>query len=290
MEIKLESGFKFAIVSSKRILLVESEKIDITIKFIGKEKISSIELNRLQGYKLADVSFLTEVGELIEEITIIDDTINLDELRNVKNLKKIYIGGSNTSTINFEWFKYLESCNIFWHSKLSSLSHCKNLKELVLRKYVYNAKTLNFISGLSSLKRLTLIQNKFSDLQMLKCFSHLEELEISYNRDLKEISEIRDGAKSLVKLRIENCKNIVDYTAIGNLKELKYLAISSSADIKSLGFIRNLKNLEYLSFVGTNVLDGDLSVCIGLNYVAFDNKKHFSHTYETMKSLTSERI
>jgi len=285
MNIELIDNFRFKVIGSSKILLVESDRIDETKEFIKRKKIRNIELSYFQGYKIKEISFILEVADIIEAITVVDDSINLKEIGVVKNLKKIFIGGENKSPIDFSCFKSLESCNIFWHKGLTGLSSCKDLDELVLRKYTYADKTSSFIS-LPSIKKLILIQSKFVDLTLLNNLPQLKELEISYNKYLQNISDLRSRKTTLIKLRLEHCKGILDYSPIKDLEKLEYLAISSCADIPSLKFIKDLNKLQHLSFVGTKVIDGDLSYCKGIGHVGFDNRKHYSHTYEELKGET----
>jgi hypothetical protein len=42
-------------------------------------------------------------------------------------------------------------------------------------------------------------------------------------------------------------------------------------------------NLEFISFVGTNILDGNLHWCKGIGYVGFENKRHYSHKFKDFK-------
>ena len=49
--------------------------------------------------------------------------------------------------------------------------------------------------------------------------------------------------------------------------------------------IGDLDHLESFVFDGTTILDGDLTYCERLNFVFFNQKKHYSHK---LKDLNSE--
>jgi hypothetical protein len=66
---------------------------------------------------------------------------------------------------------------------------------------------------------------------------------------------------------------------------LSFLAINDSSEIGTLDFIKPLKKLKHFSFVGTNVADGDLRPCLNIEHVGFNNKKHYSHTFEGLAKL-----
>jgi hypothetical protein len=278
MSIEIKDNFKFVRVgNSVYDLLVESEKIKETIEYIKKEKIKSIELNFYHGYLLKNIDFITEVADIIENISIVTDDINLNHIEEITNLKKIFIGGENKSPVDFSYFKYLENCNVSWHKDLKNLSSCKYLHHLYLRKYIYNNKTAHFIEGLSQLKSLCFIQSKFEDLEILKLFPNLEILEIYYNRWLVNIKALDNCKNTLTKLILDHCKNIDDYGVLEQLTKIKFLNITDSKPLINLKFIKNLENLEHFSFVGTNILDGNLSPCIGINYVGFFDNKNYTH-------------
>jgi hypothetical protein len=117
---------------------------------------------------------------------------------------------------------------------------------------------------------------------MLKSFTQLEELEISYNRTLKNIDGLINCKDTLKKLELENCKNIISWELIKNLKHLEYLGLNDLGKIESLIFIKDLKRLKHLSFVGTDVIDGNLDPCLGIEFVGFNNKKSYNHTFEEL--------
>ncbi len=278
MKIEIKDNFKFGRTGNISCrLLIESDKLKETIEYIKKEKVRSIELNFYHGYLLKDINFISEVADILEDISIVTDDINLKHIEELKNLKNIFVGGENKSHIDFSHFKYLESCNISWHKDLKNLSSCKHLNDLTLRKYTYNNKTSHFITGLNQLKSLCFIQSKFEDLEMLKLFPNLETLEIYYNRWLVNIEVLSNCKQTLTRLILDHCKNVNDYKVLEQLTELKFLNVTDSKPLPNLKFIKQLKNLEHFSFTGTDILDGDLTPCFGIKHVGFFDKKHYSH-------------
>ena len=57
---------------------------------------------------------------------------------------------------------------------------------------------------------------------------------------------------------------------------MKGLIISNCGDISSLDFIESMNNLKFLSFVDTNIIDGDLTPCLRLEYVGTIDKRHYN--------------
>ena len=56
-----------------------------------------------------------------------------------------------------------------------------------------------------------------------------------------------------------------------------------------ISFIRKMKNLKFFSFVKTNIKDGDITPCLGLEYAGFDDKRHYSHRMKQVNRIISER-
>jgi hypothetical protein len=83
--------------------------------------------------------------------------------------------------------------------------------------------------------------------------------------------------KPLTEILFDNCKAIEEIEILGELENLYWLKMIDLGEIKSLSFIKKIKSLRKISFVDTNILDGDLSYCKGLEYVGFLDKKHYSH-------------
>jgi hypothetical protein len=117
----------------------------------------------------------------------------------------------------------------------------------------------------------------------IESFSCLKSLEIFNATKLESISELKSLNNSLEVVQIEQCKKINDFEVLGNVQSLKKIIISESGTIKTLSFIKELPKLEFFSFWGTNVLDGNIKYCEGINFVGFDNKKHYSHKVEQFK-------
>lgn len=156
------------------------------------------------------------------------------------------------------------------------MDSCKNLKELQLSSYNPSTKGLHEIAVFHNLLKLFIYSTNISTLSGVQNFSSLKELEIWRAPKLQTISSLISLDKSLETISIESCKKITDYEILGNLRLLKRIRISNSGEIKSLSFIKKLHQLEAISFVDTNIIDGDLSYCEGISHVGFFDKKHYN--------------
>ncbi|MFI8708990.1 hypothetical protein ACIGHG_18340 [Bacillus sp. NPDC077411] len=99
------------------------------------------------------------------------------------------------------------------------------------------------------------------------------------------IEDLKYVSGKLVNLQIEKCKNIEHFCDIQYLESLEVLRLLDCGDIPTICFIQKLKNLKCFSFVGSNVVDGNLDFCEGIDVVSFIDKKHYSHKINTLRNV-----
>jgi len=261
-------------------LNVSSENLTETVAYIKQKDIRNFELNDCNGYELSDISFLNEIAESVEGLIVIGKNISLKGIENYHNLKMLNITDEHSLPVNFTNFKKLERCSILWHNNISNLSACKMLRELNIKKLKLSGAGKNILYETNNIHRLTLIQSKLDNLDFIKTYMNIRSLELYYMPKIRDIDTISYCSKTLEKLVLDNCRNIQDYDSIKSLKKIEYLMLNNNKEIESLAFIKDLQNLKHLSFVGTNVLDGNISICKAINYVGFNNKRHYSHKFE----------
>jgi len=126
-------------------------------------------------------------------------------------------------------------------------------------------------------------------VQGLENLPKLEKLNLSYCRRLIDINPLAGVATTLQELEIDHCKKISDLTSVRVLKRLRKLILSDSGSVISLEFSKQMPRLEFLSFVGTNVLDGDMRPCFRLKYAGFLKKRHYSHTPDEVREIIARK-
>jgi len=99
---------------------------------------------------------------------------------------------------------------------------------------------------------------------------------------LEYIDDLELNSNTLKHLRFDVCKKIKNHDYVCKLHNLELLAFDKCSEIPTISFIRDLPSLKSFIFVGTNIKDGDLSACIGRDYVGFLNKRHYSHKFEDL--------
>lgn len=149
----------------------------------------------------------------------------------------------------------------------------------------YNTKEHNLKSlpNIINLKNLIIISSNIETLSGIEKYPHLESLDLSYVSKLSIIADIK-YAKLLKTLSIFNAKKVNNYSDIGILKNVETLRICDSGNIQDINFISDMPKLKSFSFAGSNVVDGNLIPILNhippLEFVGFNNKRHYSHSWE----------
>jgi hypothetical protein len=266
-------GFKFASGPLNRnVIIIEDQRIDDYVHYINQNDIRSIYIN--SGYYHLDNVDCLERVQRIETINIGAAISNFDGLYRSSESIKVLLLGDITGPIDLLRMKHVEEMAIEMNKHVLNLEKCKQLKELRIWKYKKN--NLEELSGLTNLNAITITQSTLVTLDGCNRFDKLERVELNYMSKLEDINQLAELADTLKVLRIESCKKI-NFDFLHRLKNLEKLSLIDSGSIPNLSFVKSLPKLKFLVFSKTNVIDGDLSYCEGIEYVAFDNKKHYTH-------------
>ncbi|MFS3927322.1 hypothetical protein CHN50_18305 [Priestia aryabhattai] len=286
MKIKKVGNIKLRVEDNKEEILIDDTYLQECINYINDNTIKKVDITSPR-YQSIDVEFLKFCPE-IEDVSLnsefLKDISGITYLKNLKTLslsESTVIDGKNA--VDLGEFLQLETLYLTWSKKITGINKLLNLKELAIWNYKPKSKDLEELTPLTNLKKLTLIQSNIVNLNGISKLERLSTVELNRLRKLNTLSDIDKLNKCLTTLDIELCKNIEDLTTIESLDCLKTLAIVNCGDIPSIEFIKPLSNLKAIIFLETNILDGNLSPCLGINYVAFDNKKHYSHKLNFFK-------
>lgn len=213
-------------------------------------------ITEIDGFKFLD-------GISNEYIVVESDRLGeyIEYIRNNK-IKAIYI--SNL---------YFFHCNICF------------LKEFeFIEKINITSTSVTDFSGLNSLHNLkVLLLDDPKGKVNLEHNVMLEELSVDMKN--KNIS----GINKLKKLKIlsmcnynPKSKDLSDISTLNSIEELDIVkstinSLKGCGEMESIEFIDKMPNLKSFIFIKTNVINGDLNPCKRLEYVAFDNKRHYSH-------------
>jgi hypothetical protein len=97
--------------------------------------------------------------------------------------------------------------------------------------------------------------------------------------------------QQLETVELEGCKKIQDISLLGELENIKNLALTDCGEIWSLQSLSKCRFLENISFVGDTVIeDGMLAPLLDipqLKKMWFADKKHYSHKRDQVATILS---
>tara|TARA_R110002033_G_scaffold170860_1_gene214517 strand:- start:2829 stop:3686 length:858 start_codon:yes stop_codon:yes gene_type:complete len=261
--IDIKNVGKFLIIDSS----MNEESI---INYIIKNNIENLSFNQYDGFSSKDMKPYSNINA-IKRLEIVLDNIESDQVVKFKNLMYLYMSSPLKTKMDLSIFTKLQYLNLEWNTKILNLNTLDSLKSLTLRKYKGNPVNL---TKLKSIEELIFIQGNINSLNFISSLKKIKKLGLFYLKNILEIKPIK--YVNLEDLEIDSCKNIQYEDSLFFCKELRQLKISDSSSLPNLSFLTRLKDLKFLSFVGTNIEDGDITPCLNLNYVGFDNKRHYN--------------
>ena len=275
--IKIE-GFKVYDSPDKKSIIINSDCIKECMEIYYKYKLDGVAITAAHDYKLQNVEFLAKYPN-IKQLSISDGIKDIDAIHSLSGLQSLMISGKNRK-IDFAHFPVILELICDWSTYFLKLSNCTHLQNLLL--YSYNPKNndRSDIANLSWIKKLEIVRSNLKSLNILSDFNKLEELSLYYRSKLEKLCYLDNCNETLRILVFDHCKSIINHDYASQLQGLEVLAYNNSKVIPSINFIKKMTTLKRFRFLGTDVEDGDVSACIGLEYAAFTNKKHFSHTME----------
>lgn len=281
MAIIKKDGLNFYDGVNSECIVVESEKIAEYVNYILLNEVKWVSLNN-QYYTKKDIDFVIECPS-IERLSITSSTItDYSSLQYMKHLKVLSIEDPK-GKIDLSKNTAIEELSIEFNKNIVGINVLKNLKKLKLWKYNPASKDLVGLNALTLLEELCITQSNITSLVGCGNMKKLKRLELNYLPKLEYIDEIQKNADVLKSLKFDNCKKIKNHEYVSTLQILEVLAFDDCGEIPSIKFIYKMTNLRRFTFVNTNVLDGELSVCEKLEYVGFINKKHYSHKMDDFK-------
>ena len=228
-----------------------------------------------------------------EQITEVMLAVNFDSLQPLSAfpaLRSLSVGGEAKQEIDFSSIHHLKSLSVtgtfiyrnLHELALSSLAVAETkafpfeevnsgLQSLYLRHINVTWEQIDRFHALSNLE---LIQVPLQDLGGMSELTALTECVIAYCPRLKDFSGLR-FCRSLQTLELDHVKG-VSAEDLSYMPNLRKLILSDAGALPSIKFIDSLPELKFLSFVGTNILDGDLTPCLRLEYAGTLNKRHYN--------------
>lgn len=281
-------GFKlFKHVDGSMSIIINSDRIHECMQFYKEKQLRGVVITTAFDYELQNVDFLADYPE-ITHLSISDGIKDVSAVHALKNLNFLMLSGKNRK-IDFIDLSSLRKLIIEWSPYLTHLDSCINLNGLTLRGYNPKTKDCSFVSNITWLKQLEITQSTITKLNGLEKLDSLEKLEFHYCSKLKTLDCLETSKESLTYLFFDHCKSIINHEYVTRLHHLYTLAFNDCGAIPSIKFINTMPSLKDIRFMGTDVIDGDMTPCIGFKYAAFTNKRHFTHTMEQIEKLSEAK-
>ncbi|WP_247739349.1 hypothetical protein [Bacillus sp. 165] len=170
------------------------------------------------------------------------------------------------------------------------MKNLKRLRKLSIWKYKPKEKNLEELISLTKLEELKIIQGNLNSLKGSHAFSKLTKLEVNDLRNLEYIDEVEKNSTTLKWIEFDNCSKIKNHSYVSCLRELETLIFARCGDIQNLKFIKEIPKLKHLSFIDSNIVDGDIEPCIGIDFVGFNNKRHYSYKFEELNPELAKHL
>jgi len=259
-------------------IFVESHRIDACMDYAARNGLEGITISALKGFKLPDLSFLLRFPA-VEHLTILQaEMLDISAIATLKDLKYLQMTGAPKQSVNFANFPHLRELRVQWWPELRFVGTLASLRTLSLSHYKPTSCDLSALPEIPRLEELNLVQSRKLVLSGIGRFSRIKKLSAYYLpalRDLSPLSSFASGA--MESLEFGNCPKIANHDEVRVIRSLKRLAFNQCGEIPSLAFLNELTALESFSFVGTNIVDGDLRPCLRLRFAGFLDKRHYSH-------------
>lgn len=256
------------------------------VQRLRDENVSTLALIRTEGFRAENLDFLGEL-EFLTGLLVIDGMIrNVRGIEQLPQLEYLELRTYATTPLDFSSFPKLNWCHIDWIKGSESIFECPSIEHLGIWRF--SATNLQEVGNLASLRSLQISQGtRLTSCDDIEGCRNLTEVHLGYLPNLRSFAAL-GLLKNLEVLMIETCRGVDDLEFVHPLTKLKKLVIGNCKEIRSLEPTRGLDQLERLEFwESTNVLDGDMSVLLELprlNEARFRNRRHYSHTYEEVRT------
>jgi hypothetical protein len=243
------------------------------------------------AFKLPDLDFLSGFPEVHLITMTLDHRVDLGSLqRHAKRLVEF----SCNDEINFiaepAQFKKLTRLRMRWSPKVNFEGTLPRLIELGLGHFRPRSRDLKLLPAAPRLARLALGPAAVDALTGLERYERLKELVLYRVPQLENVESLRAMGR-LKSLDLDGCNGPFELgRALREKMPLVELKYCKSTPLPSVDFVTRLQRLRDFIFLNTDVTDGDMSALLShptLSYVAFTNKRHFSHS---MSEVNASRV
>jgi hypothetical protein len=285
MAIVIKDGYKFFDNSSGKptsMLLTGEIDVKTQLDYAMSNNIRSISISGFFGFSEDNLDFLVDYP-FIESIDVTDIDINIEGIYYLSGLERLTLGvKSKKQHLEISRLKCLTFLSIDWYPEVSNLFSNEHLKELYIWKYKPRSKSFSQLSLPDSLNLLHVADSNILSFEGIEA-SSLLVFEAHHCSSLSSLKGIEAISSNLATLILDYCKKLTEYDSIQSCRNLSKLILGDCGDIPALVWLNKLPQLKYFSFYNTKVANGDISPCIGIDYVSFKNNKIYNMRQEDFK-------
>ena len=204
--------------------------------------------------------------------------LDISAIATLKRLNYLKMDGVPKQSVDLASLPLLRELQVRWWPKLHFGELLASLQILVLSNYSSPSGDLTGLPEIPKLTDLDLMQSRKLTLSGIERYPHLTRFAAAYLPGLTDISPLSAFESGVMEsLEFQDCPKIANHDEVKVIRSLKRLAFNRCGEIPSLDFLNELKALESFSFVGTNIVDGNLTPCLRLGFVGFLDNRHYSH-------------
>jgi hypothetical protein len=261
-----------------RSIFIESDRIDACMDYALQNHSGRIAISPLGGFRSPDLSFLARFP-WVKHLTIMNsEMIDISAVSSLAQLRFLILSGRTKQLLDLANFPLLEELRIEWWRKLRFSDSMESLRVLSLSHYAPASGDLTGLPQIPQLDDLDLVQASNLTLSGIERFPEIRRLTVAYFPKLVDLSPLTAFADGVLEiLEFGNCPKLAHHDQVRVIRSLRRLAFNKCGEIPSLSFLNELPALESFSFVNTNIIDGDLTPCLRLQFAGFFNKRHYSH-------------
>ena len=276
-----KDGFDFVedLKGNPEFFLLKGINLDKELSYITQNRITALYLTYFESAAIVDLDFLADIP-FIEKININDLDVDYSGIYFLTDLKVAILSVKNKKQhLDYTKFKKIELLSIDWYKDFPDLSEMKKLRELYIWKFKPKS---NSFSELLLPKYLDLLHVTDTNIESMIGLQnlHIRQLEVYFGSKLVSLKGLEDLSEYLDTLVLDNCKKIKYFEPLSKCVKMKKMILTKCGEIQTLRWLQEMKNLKMFTFSGTNIIDGNLSFCFGIDYVYFKNAKHYNHRVE----------
>ncbi|MCF7516570.1 hypothetical protein L3V43_23575 [Pseudoalteromonas sp. L23] len=265
-----------------QIQLFDTFNSDI-LDIIKKHRVTSILLSQWKGWKTQPLDFLADI-ENLKVVAIFDSVVqDLSVIEKLQSLEVLYLECPKAKTkVDFKLLENLVDVRFDWRPCFSSICESNTIQTILINGY--KGEDLSSFKS-QSLSRLDIVKgSKLASLKGIENNPNLKSLMLYQCSKLVDISSLQSVA--LERIEFETCKKLENLESVFELSSLKQISLDKCGQIRGITGISKL-GLDSLVISDTVIEDGRLDELLKLkcSKIYFDNKKHYSHTLEEVRSI-----